>query len=660
MRRFLHIALALIICSNAAGAALPAASQIRVPQIGMPRDSQLVVLAYHDVREDIKRANAVDQFAVSAENLAMQFAWLRDGGYNVVSVDQVLAAIKGKRPLPPKAVLLTFDDGLESAYTTVYPLLKLFDYPAVLSLVTAWIESDVEVVYEKRVLSSGDFLSWAQLREMQESGLVEIASHSHNLHQGVLGNPQGNTQPAAVTRIYNGTYEDRNDYLVRIEADLAHSAALIEKHTGSSPRVVVWPYGQFNSDLRNMAALHGMSLSLSLDTNDTDLTGFPVLGRDLLVANPGIRNFVPMFIDLPARKIVRAAQVDLDYVYDPDPQVQERNLGVLLDRIKRLGISHVYLQAFADPDADGAADAVYFPNRHLPMRADLFNRASWQLQTRAGVAVFAWMPLLAFSGDGINPAWRLLEQRPGDTQPSPDVQGEPRLSPFVPEARRFITEIYADLAAHADFEGIHFHDDGRMNEFEDANPAALQAYSEYVNAPFSIEQAHADAAVMHDWAEWKAATLNDFSRELTDAVARYRPVLHTSRNLFASAILNKRGTVYLAQNYDAYLDDYDYVTVMAMPMLENAPDDGEFYAALVASVGSRPGALERTVFQLQAVDWRGGYNPVPSAQLSDRMRSLQSEGVINLAYYPDDFLQDHPEADELIRGMSLKRLPGEQ
>jgi biofilm PGA synthesis lipoprotein PgaB len=218
--------------------------------------------------------------------------------------------------------------------------------------------------------------------------------------------------------------------------------------------------------------------------------------------------------------------------------------------------------------------------------------------------------------------------------------------------------VYSDLAAYADFEGIHFHDDGRMNEYEDANPAALDAYRQYIGDSFSIQQAHADDELMSRWAEWKAAALNDFSRELIAAVARYRPVLHTSRNLFASAILNDRGTIYLAQNYDAYLDVYDYVTVMAMPMLENAADEGEFYAELVARVGARTGALERTVFQLQAVDWRDGSQPVPSDQLSARMRSLQSNGVLNLAYYPDDFLQDHPQADELIRGMSLKRLPG--
>ncbi len=64
---------------------------------------QLTVLAYHDVREDLRRDFAPDQYAISAENLAMQFSWLRANHYKVVSISQVLAALDGGRPLPPKA-----------------------------------------------------------------------------------------------------------------------------------------------------------------------------------------------------------------------------------------------------------------------------------------------------------------------------------------------------------------------------------------------------------------------------------------------------------------------------------------------------------------------------------------------------------------------------
>ncbi len=57
-------------------------------------------------------------------------AWLQDNGYSAISVQQVLDAHNGGKPLPDKAVLLSFDDGFSSFYTRVYPLLKAYNWPA--------------------------------------------------------------------------------------------------------------------------------------------------------------------------------------------------------------------------------------------------------------------------------------------------------------------------------------------------------------------------------------------------------------------------------------------------------------------------------------------------------------------------------------------------
>src|SRR5699024_5930824 len=101
--------------------------------------------------------------------------------------------------------------------------------------------------------------------------------------------------------------------------------------------------------------------------------------------------------------------VDLDYLYDADPAQEEKNIGLLLDRIQAMKVNTVYLQAFSDPDADGSADMVYFPNRYLPMRADLFNRVAWQIQSRTQVnRLYAWMPLLAWQLPDKNPVSKHL------------------------------------------------------------------------------------------------------------------------------------------------------------------------------------------------------------------------------------------------------------
>lgn len=618
--------------------------------------ARLHAFAYHDVRDNVADASDPDRYAISTANLIAHFSWLRANGFTPVSIDDVIDARAGRRALPEKAVLLTFDDGLVSTYTHVFPLLKLFGYPAVVSIVTDWIGNPEPVDYGGRPLDQSGFLTWEQLREMQASGLVEVASHSNDLHRGIEANPQRNLQPAAITRSYTTRgYESDAAYAARIAADLALSVERIRAELGAPPRVLAWPYGAYDHAALEIAEREGFEVMLGLDVAFNPAIELREIQREVITNNPGLQSFAPSLLYPPTAPIVRTAQVDLDYVFDTDPEQQERNLGRLIDRIHALEISHVYLQAFADPDADGGAAAVYFPSEHLPMRADLFNRAAWQLKTRAQVQVYAWLPLLSFVGPGFDPAWRVLEQQE-DGSRLPDPDSEPRLSPFHPQARERIAAVYGELAAHADFDGILFHDDGRLNENEDASDAALAAYRDAFGEDFTIERARQDPALAAQWARFKSRALIDLSRELAAAARRYQPDLKTARNLFSTALLDPRGEQYLAQSFGDYLEAYDYTALMAMPRFEGAEDHEAFYSALVDAVARDPRGLERTLFELQTVDWRSG-EPIPALELRDTMRWLLSRGVKHLGYYPDDFILGDPELDVLRQGISLAEYP---
>ena len=94
-------ALLLLLGAGNAGANITPIDPYRVYH---PLHEKLTILAYHDIREDIKRDYAADPYAVSAENLTSQFTWLRDNGYTVADIGQVLDALDGKRPLPDKSV----------------------------------------------------------------------------------------------------------------------------------------------------------------------------------------------------------------------------------------------------------------------------------------------------------------------------------------------------------------------------------------------------------------------------------------------------------------------------------------------------------------------------------------------------------------------------
>ena len=610
-------------------------------------------IAMHDLRHNVRESftDEPEATALDERTVADFFAWLRSNGYHPVSLQQIVDARAGGAPLPPRAVLLSFDDGYESFYTKVYPLLRQFNYPALMALVTGWLEvppGQVVAGYDVRNPARREaFITWAQAREMGASGLVEFASHGDAIHTGVPGNPQGNLQPAAVTHRYDaatGRYEDDAAWRARVEADLRRSRGLIEQRTGTRVRAMVWPYGAYNDATLRAAERAGMPITLTLDEGpNTPEVPLQVIRRGLATYDMAVPDF--NLLRAPARpdprSLQRAMHIDLDNVYDPDPAQQEANLSRLLDRVQAVGPSSVFLQAFADPDGDGAADALYFPNRHLPMRADLFNRVAWQLRTRTGVEVYAWMPVLAFQLPATNPLAdvRVTHMQPASSAARDQVRYH-RLSPADPRVRALIGDIYEDLAKNAPIAGLLFHDDATYSDDEDASPAALRELAAQ-GLPTDLATLRADPALGARWTAFKTRQLTDFTLELAQRARAWQPRLLTARNLYARPVLEPAAQAWFAQSLSQSLQAYDYTAVMAMPFMEQAADPNAWLEALLRQVAAQPQGLARTVFELQARDWRTG-RMVDKDTLAGQWTLLHRLGARHVAIYPDDFLEGQP------------------
>ncbi|WP_061795710.1 poly-beta-1,6-N-acetyl-D-glucosamine N-deacetylase PgaB [Serratia ficaria] len=619
------------------------------------------VLAYHDVED-----GAADQryMAVRTSALNEQFAWLKQNGYRPVSVDQILRAQNGGPALPDKAVLLTFDDGYSSFYHRVFPLLKAYNWPAVLAPVGVWLDApaDKPVDFGGLMTPRDRFLTWQQVREVSASGLVEIGAHTYASHYGGIANPQGNTEPAVANRLYDGKagrYESEAEYRRRIGKDVELITRRITAATGKAPRVWVWPYGAAGGAALDIVRQRGYRLALTLENGLGDVNRPDNVPRLLIAGNPSLASFAQQVTQIQNRQIMRVAHVDLDYLYDPDPQQQAKNLDKLIQRIYDLRINTVFLQAFADPKGDGNVRELYFPNRWLPMKADLFNRVSWQLSSRAGVSVYAWMPVLAFELGPEVPRVQRIDPQSGAL--SVDGKQYRRLSPFNPVARQRIAQIYEDLAAHATFKGILFHDDALLSDFEDAGPDALAAYRAAGFAD-SVQAIRQDPQMLARWTRFKSRALIDFTQTLAERVRAIRgPQVQTARNIYAMPILDPASEAWFAQNLTDFLQAYDWVAPMAMPLMENVPQDesARWLDRLVGGVAAYPGALDKTVFELQAVDWRRGrQNSLDDGrQLAEWMRRLQRNGAQSFGYYPDNFLDDRPKLDAVRPVLSSAWFP---
>ena len=602
------------------------------------------VLAYHSVVDESAAENQKQYFpqTISAQTLIKHFNWLKENGYNVISWQQVIDAENGKGTLPDNAVLLSFDDGYETMYNVVFPLLKAYNYPAVFAPVTGWLDTpaDQKIAYADKMLDRSVFATWSQVKEMEQSGLVEVASHTHNLHNGINANPSGGQLPAVIAPEYkNGKYETEDAYKNRLKSDFTRSVQTLVNHVGKKPRVMVWPYGQFNDVAVQLARQAGMPHYFSLGEKIINKVGDKHIGRLLLNAETDL-NTVKNYLDGidESKQIQRVLHVDLDYVYDADKAQQAKNLDKLIDRIYRYGVTTVYLQAFSDPDGDGVADALYFPNKYLPVRDDIFGRIAWQLQTRAGVQVYAWMPVLAFDlRKGVKEAEYVIDSRTG----KPSTKAYLRLSPYNKQNVEIIKSIYNDLSFYAKFNGILFHDDAFLTDFEGA------------------EGDHAEGMVSPQ-AKQKTQDLIQLTHQLTDALKPYflrgSYSLKTARNLYASVITNPNAEEWLAQNLKTLTDNYDTTAIMAMPYMENEHSISEkeahrWFSSLIEKVKAQV-PLNKVLFEFQVVNWRT-QKPIPEVELIDWMKLLQQNHIYSYGYYPDNFLNNQPNLGKMKPHFSI-------
>jgi biofilm PGA synthesis lipoprotein PgaB len=351
--------------------------------------ARFVAIAFHDV-VDRREDRAED--AVTTQSLVSFLDFLVAEGWTAVSLAEVAAAGQGGPALPEKSVLLTFDDGYRSFYERVYPLLLAYRMPAVLALVTSWMDvpEDGVVDYGGTPIPRSGFVSWNEVRQMQSSGLIEIASHSHDLHRVVLMNREGNTAPAARTWTFDpttGGVESDAAHRARIEADLARSRARILAETGQPPRAIVWPFGRFSGPALEAAQAAGFQMALTLEPEAADARQPLAIHRYYPTSDPDLGTIMfNLRFAAPRAETVRMACLDPAPLAEAiDEPARDALLGRLIEDVRELGATAVILPLLTG----GTTPRAWLPTEAAPMEAHLFGRLARQLSTRAGVEVFA-------------------------------------------------------------------------------------------------------------------------------------------------------------------------------------------------------------------------------------------------------------------------------
>jgi len=119
----------------------------------------ITVLCYH------RFGSRASKLTVTPAAFTAQMEYLARNGYHVLALKELGAFIAGREPLPKKSVVITIDDGYRATHDIAYPILRKFGFPATVFLYTDFV-------------GARDALTWAQMREMVASGLIDIQAHS--------------------------------------------------------------------------------------------------------------------------------------------------------------------------------------------------------------------------------------------------------------------------------------------------------------------------------------------------------------------------------------------------------------------------------------------------------------------------------------------------
>jgi len=162
------------------------------------------ILAYHMVGPEEER------YSVSVEEFDRQMDYLVQKGYTAVSLQELADGFAGKTVLPPRPVVITFDDGYNDNYLLALPIMEKHGMKGTVFVVAGQV-------------GQGQYLSWDQIHALQERG-TEIGSHTMN-HVALSGSDKA------------GQFRE-----------VAESKQLLEQELGLPVVFLAYPYGKFTAE----------------------------------------------------------------------------------------------------------------------------------------------------------------------------------------------------------------------------------------------------------------------------------------------------------------------------------------------------------------------------------------------------------------------------
>ena len=213
--------------------ATPMTSPVAPKPAGIDLNAQVVIFGYHRFVNSVRHPDTEITPAAFEE----QMKELKDKGISVVGLQDFLAWKRGEKAIPPKAAIITFDDGWRSQYDVAWPILKKYGFPHTMFIYTEGVRGGH--------YGGGEAISWEQLGEMRDAG-VDIQAHSET-HPD-LRKPYDKIAKKKL---------DQAGYEQWLENEIGRSKRTLEEKLGIKVNCFAVPYGNINDRVREVAKKEG-------------------------------------------------------------------------------------------------------------------------------------------------------------------------------------------------------------------------------------------------------------------------------------------------------------------------------------------------------------------------------------------------------------------
>lgn len=197
-----------------------------------------IVLTYHDIGPN----TGGSRYVVTPQQFAAQMEMLHEAGYRTLTAQQFLS-YQGGGSVPPRSVLITFDDGTRGLWTYADTVLARYGFSAVSFLITGQVGTHAPY-----------YLTWPQVQRMERSGRWDFESHTHDLHTKVP--TSGGKEASALTTraTANGARESLAAFQERVTTDLQQSLRDFAAHGLPRPQLFAWPFSDVVGEQSDPAA----------------------------------------------------------------------------------------------------------------------------------------------------------------------------------------------------------------------------------------------------------------------------------------------------------------------------------------------------------------------------------------------------------------------